>query len=78
MEFRVRFDVQGGHVHCGLFCAKQLNMTFAKCGDFVVRRGEEFASLLRAFSGAQFVGVEGGSGISAAITESDELSAVTD
>lgn len=56
MTWRVRFEIQGGHVHCHLFCARQVNMTFAKCGDFVVRRGEEFASLVRAFGGADFIG----------------------
>jgi hypothetical protein len=67
--WRVRFDVQGGHVHCGLFAAKGPNMTFAKCGDFVVRRGEEFSSLLRTMPGADFIGVEGGSGITAACND---------
>jgi hypothetical protein len=52
-------------VHCALFVAKQANMTFAKCGDFTVSRGEEFASLLRSFSGAEFVG-DGPNGISSA------------
>jgi hypothetical protein len=45
-------------------------MTFAKCGDFYVRRGEEFTSLLRAFSGAEFIG-DGTIGITAACNEHD-------
>ena len=66
MIFRVRFKVAGGHVHCRLFSAKSLNVTFAKCGDFTVTRGDEFRDLLRCFSGAEFVGDEEGSGIVAA------------
>lgn len=69
MVWRVKFDVHGGHVHCNLFAAKQLNMTFAKCGDFTVRRGEEFASLLRAFAGAQFIGINENVGTADAIRE---------
>ena len=53
--YRVRFKVAGGHVHCRLFCAKHPNQTYAKCGDFTVRRGEEMAALVAAFSGAEFV-----------------------
>ena len=73
MIYRVRFVVLGGHVHCSLFNAKQQNMTFAKCGDFIVRRGEEFASLLRSFSGAEFMGDASG-GISAACNEDEVVS----
>ena len=67
--WRIRFNVRGGHVHCGLFAAKGNNMTFAKCGDFTVRRGAEFADLMRAFHQAQFIGVEGGVGVMAACNE---------
>lgn len=56
MIFRVRFEVAGGHVHCALFAAQALNMTFAKCGDFTVRKGLEFRELVIAFGGAQFLG----------------------
>jgi hypothetical protein len=72
MIWRVRFDVQGGHVHCRLSCAKRENTTFATCGDFTVRRGEEFSDLLRAMPSAQFLGVEGGSGIMDACNEKEE------
>lgn len=54
MIWMIRFKVGVGHVHCRLFAAKQANMTFAKCGEFVVRV-EEMESLRRAFAGAEFV-----------------------
>jgi len=50
--FRVRFQVQGGHVHCRLFAAAQRGVTFAKCGDFVVRKGAEFRDFVAAFENA--------------------------
>jgi len=53
--FRVRWQQLGGHVHCRLFCAKHPNQTYAKCGEFVVREGEEFESLRAQFSGAHFL-----------------------
>lgn len=53
MFWKIRYDIAGGHVHCSLFCAKGRHMTYAKCGDFVVRQ-EELDSLMRAFS-AEFV-----------------------
>lgn len=43
--FRIWFEVAGGHVHCRLFCAPRPDHTFAKCGDFVVRKGPEFVDL---------------------------------
>jgi len=52
--FRVRFDVAGGHVHCSLFCAPRSDHTFAKCGDFVVRKGPEFVDLMHAFQHVEF------------------------
>lgn len=48
--------VAGDHVHCVLFVANGPNQTFANCGDFVVRRGEEFKSLKAAFPGAIYHG----------------------
>lgn len=75
MIWRVKFKVDGSHVKCELFCSHasdpNSHPTFAKCGDFVVRRGEEFASLMRAFSSAQFIGE--GDGIMAACNEDKEL-----
>ena len=59
MIFRVRFATRGGHIHCRLFVAEAQNMTFAKCGDFVVNKGEEFRDLLEAFSRAEFIPDEG-------------------
>lgn len=64
--FRVRFEVAGGHVHCRLFAAKQPNTTYAGCGEFCVQKGEEFESLVRAFSGAQFLGEDATVGINEA------------
>ena len=61
--YRVRFDIAGGHVHCRLFCAKHPNMTFASCGVFTVQKGEEFESLVRSFSGAEFIGDKENAGI---------------
>lgn len=52
--FRVRHEKLGGHIHCALFAAKSPNMTYAKCGDFVVTDGEEFETLKRALSGVEF------------------------
>ncbi len=62
MIWRVRFIIGGGHVHCTLYTAKSPNQTFAKCGDFVVSKGDEFKSLLEAFSGADFIGNGSGTG----------------
>lgn len=73
MIWRVKFKVSGSHVHCELFCTHAFDPnshpTFAKCGDFTVRRGEEFASFMRAFSSAQFIGE--GDGIMAACNEEE-------
>jgi hypothetical protein len=55
--FRVIFAIGGGHVHCRLFCAARPDITFAKCGDFVVRKGPEFRDLVHAFK-AEFVGLD--------------------
>lgn len=52
--FKVTHEQAGGHVHCSLFASKSPNFTYAKCGDFVVRAGEEFEALKRAMSGAAF------------------------
>ena len=54
--FRIRFHrTAGQHVRCRLFVAPGPDQTFAMCGEFTVREGEEFAALLRAFS-AEFIG----------------------
>lgn len=37
----MKYKVLGGHVHCRVFAARQLNTTFAKCGDLTFRV-EEF------------------------------------
>lgn len=63
MLFRVRFKIAGGHIHCSLFCAPAPNMTWAKCGDFVVRKGPEFEALLRVMGGVEFVGETQSDGI---------------
>lgn len=53
MVFKIRYEKRGGHIHCRLFAAKSPNMTYAGCGDFVVRE-EEFEALQRAMSGVHF------------------------
>jgi hypothetical protein len=53
--FRIRFGIAGGHVHCRLFAGVP-GQTFANCGEFVVRKGEEFSALVKAFSRADFIG----------------------
>lgn len=61
--FRIRFQVEGDHVHCTLYAAPERNLPWAKCGDFVVRKGEEFESLVASFAGADFIGQNPGVGI---------------
>lgn len=63
MIWRVRFAIGGGHVHCRLSCAKERNQTFATCGDFVVCKGAEFASLLQAMPGVEFIAADDREGI---------------
>jgi hypothetical protein len=55
-QFRIRFQIEGAHVYCTLYVTPTRGLPFGKCGDFVVRKGEEFKELVRAFSGADFVG----------------------
>lgn len=56
-RFRVRFSIQGGHVHCRLFEApNRPDPTWAKCGDFCVRKGTEFRDLMASFDKAEFLG----------------------
>ena len=51
--------------------AEGMNQSFAKCGDVVVQRGAEFASLVQAFSGVQFIGTDQKVGILRASRDSD-------
>jgi hypothetical protein len=44
MVFRLYFRKQGGHVHCRLFTAPGIHLTFAKCGDLVFRENEWLAA----------------------------------
>lgn len=55
MNWRIRYEVLGGHVHCKLFCAPMANRTFALCGEFVVGTAE-LEDLQNAFPGAEFIG----------------------
>ena len=55
MIWRIRFTIREGHIHCAIFLAPGPDRTFAKCGDFVVCKGAEFASLAKSFD-ADFVG----------------------
>lgn len=55
-KFRVHFAIAGGHVHCRLFCAPdRTDPTWAKCGEFCVRKGAEFRDLMVSFK-ADFLG----------------------
>jgi hypothetical protein len=54
--FRIRFKVQGGHVHCRVFSTPNPNGTWAKLGDLTVSRGPEFRDLCAAFRGADMLG----------------------
>ncbi len=67
--YRVRFRVAGAHVHCRLFCAKHPNQTYANCGEFTIRRGEEMVALVAAFSGAEFLGEDENVGLLQAYME---------
>ena len=69
MIWRIRFTVKGSYVHCRLFVAKGINMTFANCGQFTVSRGEEFASLMQAFAASDFIGDDEKVGVEFAIKE---------
>lgn len=40
MNFRLRYRVQGGHVHVRLFSGRAREMTHAKCGDLTFRVDE--------------------------------------
>jgi hypothetical protein len=71
MQWRVRFEIMGGHVHCRLFCAPAANETAAKCGEFVVRKGAEFVSLMQSFQGAAFIGDNPARGCVEASNEAD-------
>lgn len=63
-RFRIRFSIQGGHVHCRLFEApNRIDVTWAKCGDFTVRKGPEFRDLLGAFAKTDFLGETDDDGI---------------
>lgn len=63
MIFRIYFHrTTGGHVRCRLFVAPGEDRTFAMCGEFTVREGEEFTALLKAFS-ADFIGEDEAVGI---------------
>lgn len=53
MIFKVIYHLAGGHYHCSLFSAARADTTFAKCGDFVIRK-DEFDPLRNAMSGVAF------------------------
>ncbi len=57
--WRVRFAIRGGHVHCRLFSTNNPKGTWAKCGDFVTRKGAEFRDLLAGFQAAEFIPEDG-------------------
>ncbi len=53
MIYKIKYETLGGHVHCALFTAKQSNMTWANCGDFVVNV-EGLEDLKLSMSGVEF------------------------
>lgn len=53
MVFKIIHEKLGAHIHCALFSARSPNLTWAKCGDFVVRE-EEFEDTKLAMSGVVF------------------------
>ena len=55
MIFRIVYRPEGKHVSCGLFVASARDRTFALCGHFLVRAGEEFEALKAEFEKAEFV-----------------------
>lgn len=65
--FRITYKILGGHVHCRLNVQSEA-ATPAKCGDFVVRRGNEF-KILRADFQADYVGAGPADTIEAASTD---------
>jgi len=54
--FKIKYLTAPGisHVYCRLFVAPAPNMTYAGCGNFTVRAGEEFEQLQRVMSGIAF------------------------
>lgn len=52
-EYRVRYKVGGGHVHCRIFSRPQGQETWAKCGDLTIA-ASEVASFQAAFK-AEFL-----------------------
>lgn len=48
MHTRIRYEIAGGHVHCGVFVGDAADHTHGKAGDLVLRRDEwEAFKLLR-------------------------------
>jgi hypothetical protein len=45
------------HVYCRLYVAPTADHTYAGCGNFTVRAGEEFEGLRQAMSGEEFEGL---------------------
>jgi hypothetical protein len=55
MVIRIRYQKEGGHIHCRVFTAPVANQTFAKCGD-VVFDEREWPEVLRTLGSAvQFI-----------------------
>lgn len=44
-HFRIRYKIQGGHVHIRFFAGAGQNLTHGKCGDLVMTL-DEFQDLL--------------------------------
>ena len=53
-EYRIRYQLAGGHVHCRVFSRPKGQDTFAKCGDLTIS-ASELSSFMYTFSGAEFL-----------------------
>lgn len=73
-HFRLRFDIKGTHVHCTLWVSPgAYTSTYALCGCFVVRRGEEFRDLVVAMQGVEVIGNDPQEGIEEAIIDLSDI-----
>lgn len=66
MKYRVIVRATPGHVHCRVFVVTADDDPLyecSACGSLTVRQGVEFAALVEAFSGAEFVAEDPGMGI---------------
>lgn len=53
MVFKMRYTKSYGHVHCTLFVSQGPTMTFANCGEIIVRK-DEFEKMQIVMPGVAF------------------------